>query len=167
MLIAAANELINKHHRKNVHFVQIGNFTDRTPALQQLVKQFNLESYFSFLNFQEKASAFIPQFDFSILSSQSEGLPQFIYESFYHKTPVISTDVGGISEVIEHHENGMLSPAHDEKKLCENMLFLMDNAECIPKFAEKSFQILMKGFTAEIMAKNTLEVYKNLLDERL
>ncbi len=45
------------------------------------------------------------------------------------------------------------------------MLFLMDNAESITKFAEIPRKLVLKKFISQIMVKNT--VYKNLLDERL
>ena len=167
-LIKTANQLINRENRKDFHFIQIGSFEKpRTSSLQLEVKQYGLEEHFSFLGFRENASALIPQFDISIITSQSEGLPQFIYESFFHKVPVISTAVGGIPEVISHKTNGMLAETGDYKKLCENILFLADNEELIPKFAEISYQKVIRNFTVEKMAKNTFEEYKKILNERL
>ncbi|MDR9456973.1 MAG: glycosyltransferase family 4 protein [Salegentibacter sp.] len=167
-LIKTANQLINLENRSDFHFVQIGNFAkERTSLLKLTVKQYGLEENFSFLGFRENASALIPQFDISIMTSQSEGLPQFIYESFFHKVPVISTSVGGIPEIITHKSNGLLAEAHDYKKLCENILFLANNEELIPKFAEISYQKLLENFTSIIMAKNTFEEYKKILNERL
>lgn len=165
-LVKTANHLINTGGRKDVHFVQIGHFSGMTPALQALIKAYGLESNFSFINFQENASAFIPQFDVSVISSNSEGLPQFILESFYYKIPVISTAVGGIPEIISHRENGLLAKAHDAKKLSKNLMFLMENKTLIPKFTEISYEKLMRNFTSEIMAKNTLNEYKKILNER-
>ena len=167
-LIKTANQLINFENRSDFHFVQIGKFAkERTNLLKLAVKQYGLEENFSFLGFRENASALIPQFDISIMTSQSEGLPQFIFESFFHKVPVISTSVGGIPEIISHKSNGLLAEAHDDKKLCENILFLVNNEELIPKFAEISHQKLLKNFTSELMAEKTLTEYKKILNERL
>ncbi|WP_372919155.1 glycosyltransferase family 4 protein [Salegentibacter sp.] len=167
-LVKTANQLINRENRKDFHFVQIGGFEKpRTSSLLQEVKQFGLEEHFSFLGFRENAAALIPQFDISIITSESEGLPQFIYESFFHKIPVISTGVGGISEIITHKINGLLAQAHDHKKLCENILILAENEELIPKFAEISHQMVLQNFTSEIMMEKTLIEYKKILHERL
>lgn len=167
-LIKTANQLINIENRSYFHFVQIGNFKkERTDSLKLMVKQYGLEEHFSFLGFRENASGLIPQFDISIMTSQSEGLPQFIYESFLHRVPVISTSVGGIPEVICHKANGLLAEAHDEKKLCENILFLSNNEELIPKFVEISYNKLLQNFTSDIMAEKTLIEYKKILNERL
>ena len=166
-LLKTANRLINVEKRKDFHFVQIGGFENPlTSALQQKVKHYGLEEHFSFLGFRENAAALIPQFDISILTSESEGLPQFIYESFFHKIPVISTTVGGIPEIITHKTNGLLAEAHDYKNLCENILILAKNEELIPKFAEISHQLVLQKFTSEIMMEKTLIEYKKILHER-
>ncbi|MGY5850258.1 glycosyltransferase family 4 protein [Salegentibacter sp. F14] len=166
-LIKTANRLINIEGRDDFHFVQIGNFARQgTPLLKRAVQQYGLEDHFSFLGFRENASALIPQFDFSVMTSQSEGLPQFIYESFYHRIPVISTAVGGVPEIIQHRSNGLLAPAHDDKKLCENILFLASNEELITKFARISYRKLITRHTSDLMAEKTFTEYKKILNER-
>jgi glycosyltransferase involved in cell wall biosynthesis len=37
-----------------------------------------------------------------------ENAPVVIYEAFAAKTPVVATDLGGMSEVVEHEKNGLL-----------------------------------------------------------
>jgi len=115
--VDVADIIINKEKRDDFFFVQIGTFTDRTEALKERVKELNLESYMEFMGYTPNASNFLPQFDLSLITSQSEGVPQVIYESFYHKTPVISTNVGGIPEIVDHNINGLMAPMHDHNKI--------------------------------------------------
>ena len=58
----------------------------------------------------------------ALLTSQSEGLSQFIYESMYHKVPVVNTDLGCIPELITNGINGFLAPMHDDKTLNTHVL---------------------------------------------
>src|SRR3712207_1808975 len=37
-----------------------------------------------------------------------ENAPVVIYEAFAAETPVVATDLGGMSEVVEHEKNGLL-----------------------------------------------------------
>ena len=54
--------------------------------------------------------------DVYILPSYNEGLPIAILEAMSYKHPVISTPVGGIPEVIQTKENGMLvQPGNKEE----------------------------------------------------
>lgn len=164
--IKCANELINVKKTENLYYVQIGSFTRETEQLKLLVQKYNLEEYFSFLGFIPDASNFIPQFDTTVITSKSEGIPQVIYESFYHKTPVISTNVGGISEVIEHNKNGLLVDAYDYKEIGNHILRLIKNKPLQHKFAEISKEKLHQYFTSEIMAKETLKIYKDIINGR-
>ena len=165
--IHTAHQLINKEKRTDFHFVQIGNFSKRTQNLKELVVELRLQEHISFLGYIPEASNFIPQFDLMLITSESEGIPQVIYESFYHEVPVISTAVGGIPEVIEHKINGLLSPVYNHESLTENILFLMENPQLITTFAKISREKLLGNFTTEIMARETLRKYKNVINGRL
>lgn len=75
-----------------------------------------------------------------ILVSETEGLPVVIMEAFSASIPVIATDVGGVSELVNAH-NGILLPAN-------------------PKSAEVANAIGM-------MANETFEIHKKRRDEAL
>lgn len=163
-LIETANIVINQKKRTDFIFIQIGIFTDRTEGLLKLAKDLNLENDIIFLGYTPNASNFIPQFDGFILTSEIEGMPEVIFESFYHKKPVISTNVGGIPEIIEDCVNGFLTPAKDPKALSEKLIYLFDNKELISKFVEISYKKQTENFTGYMMAQNTLNEYKKILN---
>jgi glycosyltransferase involved in cell wall biosynthesis len=163
-LIEVVNEIVNEQKRTDFFFVQIGTFTDRTENLLKMVKDSALENHICFLGFTPNASNFIPQFDALLITSQSEGLPLVIYESFYHCKPVISTNVGGIPEIIEDGVNGFLAAKYDYKTLSEKIFYLFDNEELIAKFTTLSNEKLHTNYTSAIMAKKTVEIYKSVID---
>ncbi|OEJ98841.1 glycosyl transferase family 1 [Flavivirga aquatica] len=161
--IDVVNDIVNVRKNKSFHFVQIGNFTERTQMYQDKVKEFKLEKHISFTGFIDNASSFISQFDIFLLTSQSEGLPQVINEAFYFKVPVVSTNPGGIPEIIKDGENGFLSNVNDFEKLSKDLITLSSNKDLLDNFTEKSFKQITTYFSSEIMAKKTLEVYKKII----
>lgn len=48
------------------------------------------------------------QFDLFVSASSSEGIPVSMMESMSFGIPVLSTDVGGVKEIVEHNSNGIL-----------------------------------------------------------
>ena len=52
-----------------------------------------------------------------VLSSSWENFPHSVVESLAVGTPVIATQVGGVAEVVEDGENGLLVPAGDAAAL--------------------------------------------------
>lgn len=162
-LVEVVNEVVNNQKRKDFFFVQMGIFTDRTQALKEKVKEYNLEDHLMFLGFIPAASNLISQFDITLVTSQSEGLPGVIYESFYHGTPVVSTNVGGIPEVIDHEVNGLLANMHDHKTLSDHLLYLREKPELRKKFIAISKEKLIKKFTSSVMAGETIKEYKKII----
>lgn len=164
--IDIAHTIINEKKRTDFTFVQIGSFTNRTEDLQSKIAALNLQDHVFLLGFLPDASNFISQFDISLVTSQSEGIPGFIYESFFHKVPVISTKVGGIPEIITDGKNGLLANMHDHKKLSDHILYLYDKPELITHFTDLSHKLLIENFTTTKMAEQTLLEYKKVLNGR-
>lgn len=156
------NILVNKKGLRHLSFVQIGTFTDSTEQLKQRITTLKLDDHVHFLGYTPNASNFMKQFNMLLLTSKSEGLPQVIYEALYHKTPVVSTNVGGIPEIITNGENGFISPKEDPVSLAENITNLLENETLIESFGEKGFEKLIPVFTSENMALETLKVYKEI-----
>jgi glycosyltransferase involved in cell wall biosynthesis len=162
--IDVINDIVNTKNIKNFHFVQIGSFTERTTMYLDKIKEFNLEDYVSFTGFVDNASSFIPQFDIFLLTSQSEGLPQVINEAFYFKVPVVSTNPGGIPEIIKDHVNGFISEVNDYKDLSSKLVQLNSDGALKASFIQKSHAQIMENFSSTIMAEKTLNVYKSLIN---
>lgn len=55
--------------------------------------------------------------DAAVLSSAWENFPHAVVEALAVGTPVVSTDVGGVAEVVRDSENGLLVPADDPAAL--------------------------------------------------
>lgn len=164
--ILTANEVINIQQKEDIHFVQIGAFTNRTAAYLKKIKDLALEDHISFIGKVSNAAALIPQFNISLMTSKSEGIPQFIYESFLKKIPVISTNVGGISEIIEHNNNGLLADAGDYRTLANFITELLNDPEKSNQFTAFSYKLVLEKYTTEIMAQKTLTQYKTVLHGR-
>ncbi len=162
--VKTAHYLINTLNMQNVIFLQIGKNSKYTQELLLLTKEYKLEEHIIFTGFLENASSYINQFDIYLMTSEREGLGVSILESFYQKTPVISTVAGGIPEIVTHDFNGKLSDIRDYKSLANNIVLLMKQPELMKSFCYESYQLVLKKFTTKQLAKNTLISYKKALE---
>jgi len=162
--IKVAYNIVYKKGITNIHFIQIGKFTTETPELIDKIENLKLSMYITLTNVIPNASFLIPQFDISLVTSKSEGIPQFIYESFLNKVPVISTNVGGISEVIAHGANGFLTDSGNHEVLADQIIELLTNPELMKRFTAISFKNVHEKYTTEMMALKTLQEYKLVLN---
>lgn len=61
-----------------------------------------------FLGVRPDAARLVAAFDVSVLSSRHEGMPRSVVEAAAAGVPVVATDVGSVSELIEHDVSGLL-----------------------------------------------------------
>ena len=162
-LIDTADHLINTMGRKDVAFVQVGEYTKLTEELKELIKQKGLENHIFFMGRIAGAYRFNPQFDAFVMTSQREGGPTSVLEAMLLGVPVVTTNVGVVPEVITSGTNGFICPVKDYKCLAESLSKLMDDAQLRENFSELGSSAIKKGFMAPILAPQTLDVYKKAM----
>ena len=96
-----------------------------------------------------------------IVPSRMESIPQVIKEAFYLKIPVIATNVGGISEMIENKKNGILIPPENPDKMIEAINNLLTNSLLVDTLTKNAFDFINKNFTWDVLIDKYLELYKN------
>ncbi len=79
---------------------------------------------------------FLDVMDIFVLSTHSEGLPLVILEATAQAKPVIATRVGGIPEIVEHGQTGLLYEHKDSAALAEHILHLLNNRDLSKELAE-------------------------------
>lgn len=162
--INVVDEVVNKLNHKYIKFIQIGEFTKKTPELKQLVKNKGLENAIIFTDKIENASSLIAQFDVFLMTSEREGGPTSVLEAMLIGVPVISTQVGVIPDIIQNGENGFITPIKDFKQLANKVLTLLANSNLSSEFVVKSKSIIQNQFNATSVAKQTKEEYLRLLN---
>ena len=83
------------------------------PVLEEQIKRLNLENKISLLGWQQDISPFLQSWHLFALSSLWEGLPCAVIEARFNGVPVVSYNVGGISEVIKTKRNGIILSPQD------------------------------------------------------
>ncbi len=165
--VEAVNYLVNTLNCQGVHFFQVGDKTDEiTPRLEAMIEEYGLASYITFAGKVAHAKYLMPQFDLFMMSSKSEGLPLTIYEAFLNKKPVVTTNAGGIAEAITHRETGMMCEIGDFASLAHFIRELMKDEYLKEHLAQNAYRMLMKRFTAQECAKQTKELYQEIINKR-
>lgn len=101
-----------------VELVIAGDGPER-PALEREARRLGLDGRVRFVGAVDRARVLelFRSADASILSSAWENFPHTVVEALAVGTPVIATAVGGVTEVVEDGENGLLVPAGDADAL--------------------------------------------------
>jgi glycosyltransferase involved in cell wall biosynthesis len=99
-----------------------------------------------------------------VVPSRQESLPQVIKEAFYLKVPVVATNVGGIPEIIEHNQTGILVPSENPEKLKIAINDLLKNIELQEILKENAYNFILEYFTWEKLLPKYTKFYNNLLN---
>lgn len=96
---------------------------------------------------------------FFLLFSNYENLPCVLLESMACGLPVLATDVGGISEIV-NSKRGVLIPPKDEVLLLNKMNWMLDNYEQFD-VAEMS-RFIQSNYSKQIIGLKLSEIYENI-----
>ena len=92
-----------------------------------------------------------------VLNTQYEGLPHSVLEAMACGVPVITTNIGGNSEVIKDGFNGFLVPYNDKGTFKKTILTLWNDENLRKKFTANSLEGL-KNFSLEKMISEIAEI---------
>jgi glycosyltransferase involved in cell wall biosynthesis len=157
LIIRAFNKLSAEEQSQfNITFLGDGAEKGR---LETLVKTNNCDKYIFFEGFVNDVTSYLMKSNGFMLTSYDEGLPVAIIEALRLGLPIISTNVGGIPEMVVDNYNGFLiEPNEDEvfqvfKKLSEHNLAEM---------GDNSLKIYEEKFTQKAMFRNYADIFLNL-----
>jgi glycosyltransferase involved in cell wall biosynthesis len=94
-----------------------------------------------------------------VLPSQKEGFPMVILEALAYETPVITTNVNGILEILQNNECGLIIPPNNPQKLAEAIQFLLDNKETRIEFGQKGRETVEKRFSMDAVVEKLCKIY--------
>jgi glycosyltransferase involved in cell wall biosynthesis len=68
-----------------------------------------------------------------------ENSPLVIHEAFVTNKPVITSDLGGMSELVKHKKNGLLFERGNVEDLREKLNIFIENSNLIEKYSQKTY----------------------------
>ncbi len=98
-----------------------------------------------------------------VLPSYREGLPKVLLEAASCSRAIVTTDVPGCREIVRHNENGLLVPPRDPNALADAIAKLVESPEIRKRMGARGREIVKAEFSEEIVIRQTLEVYKNIV----
>ena len=128
---------------KNVTFLVIGDGA-LLDSLQLQCKGLNLQDNVIFTGYCDEIHSILCDVDIKVISSLSEGVPLTLFEAMAAGCAIVSSSVGGLTEVIKDGEIGFLVPSKSPKELAEKILLLLKNKELCDKFKKVAIKTSTK-----------------------
>lgn len=146
-------------------FVIIGEEGGERTLLEYLISKHSLENNVILAGRKDNASALLSAFDVFLLPSITEAFPYAILEAGNAGLPVIATAVGGIPEVIDDMESGILIQSKNSSEIARAILYLIDNPTRRMELGNALAERIANRFSVNLMAEKTFALYSETLNK--
>jgi len=149
-------------HNPHLKFLIGGEGEDRK-RLESKVQTLGVKEHIFFLGWIEDPDELMSNLDINVLTSISESFPYSILEGAKFKKATISSDVGGIPDLISHGANGYLFKPGDYLKLADYILELAGNTKKRNIMGRQIYRTAHSKFSLSAMCTSQLEIYSTIL----
>ncbi len=140
--------------------LMVGDGPDREQA-DLLSKKLGVRDQILFLGNSNEVNKILCYADLFLLPSETESFGLAALEAMAAKTPVISSNSGGLPEVNINGKTGFLSNVGDTEDMAKNAIYILENKERLMEFKVNA-QIFARKFSIENILPLYEEMYRTI-----
>jgi glycosyltransferase involved in cell wall biosynthesis len=162
LLVAAIKRLISLNKLSNLKVTILGDVHTES-HFANMINDNVLSSVFSLMGFVLPPGhyKYFQQADLLFMPSRSEAMPMAAVEALFFNLPVVASNVGGLSEIVSHGENGYLcSP--DPVEFADTIFHSIQNYDKLLISTKRHNESIRKVFDSDIVMKQVSELYSNI-----
>lgn len=134
--------------------------------LEQAAAEAGIADRFKLLGFRRNVPDLMRAVDVMCLPSHREPFGLVYVEAGLAGRPVIASRAGGVPEIIEHGQTGLLVPPQDVAALADAILTMLDDRSAASAMGRRGRQLALDRFGWPRYLAQLREVYDRVLDER-
>lgn len=140
----------------------VGDGPDREAA-EQLANELGVVRDVLFVGYQRDVAPYYAFIDALVLTSANEGTPVVAIEALAAGKPVVSTRVGGVSDVVVDEEDGLLVAPGDVEGLASALERLASDRDLRARFGAAGRERVVPRYRVERLVDDTDRLYRELL----
>lgn len=144
--------------KPNVRFVVVGDGETAT-QVRAKAEALGIAQAVTFTGWVKNTPSIYSDLDVKVISSVNEGTPVTLIEALAAGCPVVSTDVGGVAELLDGGTFGKLVPTQDPDALAQAILDTLDN----PPDMENARRAMVQRYGIERLVRDIQSLYRGLL----
>jgi len=157
ILIKAAPKIFSRASAAKILIAGEGPEKKRLQSLIQSMKLNSVE-----LVGLEKSSSFMPKLDIFVLSSRWEGMPNVVMEAMSQGVPVAAASTGGVTDLIEDGQEGLLFSPENSQALADAVVRLMQAPALRQQLSIEAGKKIRKKFSLETMLETYSKLYEHI-----
>ena len=164
VLLDAVDDLV-KSVFPNLQLMLVGEVPDED-MLKKKVQEMGLDNNVTFFPFTREPMYIFERIDILVLSSlYKEGLPNVLLEAMSMETPVVSSRMAGVPEIVEDGETGYMVEPGNKDQLVEAINKLWSDQEAYAKMSQQGRKLMENKFDKEVQFKQFLDYFRRIHQE--
>jgi glycosyltransferase involved in cell wall biosynthesis len=132
--------------------------------LQEEARRLGITQRIRFLGWWRDMDPIYRSWDIFAMPSLTEAFPMAALEAMAQSLPIVATNVGGLSELVEDGRTGYLVPPEDPEALASRLRALIRDADQRQKMGAAGYRRVREHFSADRMVAQTAGIYRSLLE---
>jgi glycosyltransferase involved in cell wall biosynthesis len=146
---------------RDCHFVLVGDGPIRQ-KIEEDIDSLGMEKFIHLVGLQSDMPAVYGSLDLVVSTSHSEAMPLAILEAMASGLPVIATNVGGVIDLIEEGQTGLLNSFDDFDGIARHIVLLMTDQSLRMRMGAGARKRIEKNFELNNIVSQTSELLKSL-----
>ena len=134
------------------------------PEIEGMIQGFNLDKFYKLPGFLSNVEDFFGIFDVFVMSSEEEGLGSSVLDAFIYKVPVVSTNAGGLSEIVK--DRGHLVDVKDYKALANKLNRALESKSYSAFYVDHAYAFAKQRLNIETIHKEYIETFERLKQKK-
>jgi glycosyltransferase involved in cell wall biosynthesis len=151
-----------KDKRLPYHFMIVGH-GEKESELKELSRQLEVADIVHFLGLRLDIPEILKSSDIFCFTTLFEGFPNVLLEAMAAGLPIVTTNFGGVDELIENDVNGKTVAINDVDGACLALRSYLDYPELAGKYGKKARETVRQRFSMTGMVNNTVNYYRQIL----
>jgi glycosyltransferase involved in cell wall biosynthesis len=160
LFVDIANILLQQN--KSIHFLIVGD-GDLRNEIEEKVNTLDIAGNIHFTGWITETAKMYADLDMMLLTSKNEGTPVTVIEAMYYKIPVISSNVGGLSDLIENGKTGYLINSLNAEDYIPVLVKLLESSPEREKIALSGHDFIDQNFNVNRLITDMTVLYTQLL----
>jgi glycosyltransferase involved in cell wall biosynthesis len=158
-------EHVSKRTSKKVRFFIVGDGAERM-LIEQRISSMQLPNNVrvEMTSWIKDISAFNPGMDIICLTSLNEGTPVSLIEAQASGVAVVSTDVGGVRDILLEGETGFVTPLNAVEMFTDKLVELVEDEKKREKMSQNGWNFVEGKFSYKTLVANMENYYRELLN---
>ena len=168
--------IVKSKTKKNIRFAIIGDGESR-PMIEKKSQELNLSYSYYITSPKKKADVLVTSWeteidqalaglDIVVLTSHNEGTPVSLIEAQSAYIPVVSTNVGGVEDIVIHGETGFITEVNDVQAFAGYIVKLIEDEPLRERMGKSGYENVVKRYSKQRLINDMRNLYLSFLDKK-